>query len=103
MDLKQLHDNAETAKTLAEHQRIINTYITTHSLDRDEAIKKFNDFNTNHPDYYAKMAASSMAAGTLTPIVNVSDDVIVRNLQMQVAYLMEDSLKGGNNHGESKT
>jgi len=103
MNLNQLNHDVDNAKTLAEHQKIINTYITTHSLNREEAIKKFNEFNLNHPDYYVTMSTASMAAGVFTPIRNVSDDVIVDNLKMQVAYLLGDSVFGGNNHGKSET
>lgn len=77
----------DEAKTTSEHEAIILKYQKTGVLDRDDAIKKYKDFNSAHPEYYASMTVAATASGSSVPIDNVSDNVIVGNLQAQLAYL----------------
>lgn len=79
---------ADDVKTAAEHEAIILKYQQTGILDRDDAIKKYNDFNTNHPEYYTSMTITAMVSGSAVPIDRTPDNVIVGNLQAQLTYLI---------------
>lgn len=92
---KQVDD----AKTAAEHEAIILRYQRTGELDRADAIKKYRDFNGTHPDYYVSMTAMSSAAGTSAPIGSLPDNVIVDNLQAQLAYLAGKKITEDRNNG----
>ncbi len=78
----------DDAKTAAEHEAIILKYHQTGILDRDDAIKKYNEFNTNHPEYYINMTVIASASGSAVSIDRVSDNVVIGNLQAQLDYLI---------------
>lgn len=92
---KQLDD----AKTAAEHESIILRYQRTGELDRDDAIKKYKDFNDAHPDYYVSMTTIATVSSSAELIDNVPDNVIVGNLTAQLAYLAGKKITEGRNNG----
>ena len=88
-EIKEVKDDATT---IAEYMAIIMRYMQTGWLDRDDAIKKYNDFNNDHPDYYISLRAATISAGTAAKIDEVSADVIVGNLNQQLLYLTGKNL-----------
>ncbi len=87
------------AKTAAEHESIILKYQQTGILDRDDAIKKYNDFNTNYPEYYINMMVTASASESAVPIDRMPNNVIVGNLQAQLLYLTGKKITEGRNNG----
>ena len=85
-------------KTAAEHEFIILHYLQTGQLDRDDAIKKFIDFNSSHPDYCKTVNAAAAVSGNLCPIGNLPNGVIVENLNTQLFYLTGKNLLNNNSH-----
>lgn len=85
-------------KTAAEHEFIILRYLQTGQLDRDDAIKKFIDFNSSHPDYCKTVNAAAAVSGNLCPIGNLPNGVIVENLNTQLFYLTGKNLLNNNSH-----
>ena len=57
---KTKHD----ATTALEHEAIILRFQQTGCLDREDAIKKYKEFNDDHPEYYMAMSVATKAAGT---------------------------------------
>ena len=101
MDLKGYIDSkkaADDVKTATEHETIILRYKQTGYLNRDEAIKKYREFNDNHPDYYVAMRAATVSTGTAAYIGDVPNDVLVMNLDDQLFYLTGKKLLEGLNH-----
>ncbi len=86
-------------KTAAEHEAIILKYLQTRKLDRDDAIKKYNDFNVAHKEYYENMLITVGFSGTAMPINTLPDNIIVSNLQAQLFYLTEKNVSEEINNG----
>lgn len=109
MDIDSIQRNVnqrksvDDLKTAAEHGAIIGRFQQTGCLDREDAIKKYNEFNVNHPEYYASMSVAATASGTATYIWDVSDRTIVENLQKQLLFLAGKKLSEGANHAQSTT
>lgn len=99
-DLKKAKDDATT---IAEHSAILLHYKQTGCLDRDDAIKKYREFNDNHPDYYVAMRAATVAAGTVAHIGDVPNDVLVMNLDSQLFYLTGKKVLEDLNHAQPTT
>lgn len=89
----------DDAKTMAEHQRIITTYQTTGQLDRDDAIKKYKDFNNSHPEYIAAVNLQGTVFHNVAPMDTLSDWDIVMNLNRQLMYLGGKNLLEGLQNG----
>ena len=83
-------------KTAAEHEFIILHYLQTGQLDRDDAIKKFIDFNSSHPNYYASVNAAAAISGGSCPIESLPNNAIVENLNTQLLYLTGKNLLHNN-------
>lgn len=96
-------ENIDDLKTAAEHEAIILRFQQTGYLDRDDAIKKYKEFNDNHPEYYMAMSVATQAAGTAAYIGDVPDEVIVKNLKDQLLYLAGKKLSEGANHAKPTT
>lgn len=94
--------NAKEAKddltTIAEHSAILLRYKQTGYLDRDDAIKKYREFNDNHPDYYVAMRVATVSAGAAAYIGDVPNDVLVMNLDDQLFYLTGKKMLDVLNH-----
>ncbi len=97
MDLdfvKQMNDIKKTkddAITIAEHSAILLHYKQTGHLERSDAIKKYKEFNDNHPEYYLAMKAVATQNGTAVQI-DIPDEVIIGNLNQQLLYLTGKNL-----------
>lgn len=89
----------DDAKTMVEHQRIITTYQTTGRLDRDDAIKKYKDFNNSHPEYIAAVNLQGTVFHNVAPMDTLSDWDIVMNLNRQLMYLGGKNLLEGLQNG----
>jgi len=90
-DAKEKKDEVITA---TEHTAIILRYSETGQLDRDDAIKKYKDFNAHYPEYYLQMTALAERMGTSAKVDDegTSDGVIVGNLNQQLLYLTGKNL-----------
>lgn len=98
MDLdfvKQMKEKKDDATTIAEHEAIILHYRQTgHLLDHDDAVRKYEEFNANHPEYYKPMMTIAIQNGTAVQIddKNTPEEVIVGNLNQQLFYLTGKNL-----------
>ncbi len=100
MDLdfvKQMNDIKKTkddAITIAEHSAILLHYKQTGHLERSDAIKKYKEFNDNHPEYYLAMKTVATQNGTAVQIddKDIPDEVIIGNLNQQLLYLTGKNL-----------
>lgn len=92
---KQMDD----VKTAAEHEAIILRYIETGYVDRDDAIKKYKDFNRNHPKYFQNMIAATTICGTSAPIDKLPNDMLIWNLNDQLYFLIGKNILEENNGG----
>lgn len=88
-----------TQITMVEHEHIITTYCSTGKLDREDAIKKYKDFNNSHPMYMIGLNVQGTAFHNILPIEKLNDFHIVRNLQLQLRYLRGKNLLEGLNNG----
>lgn len=100
IDVKKAKDDATT---IAEHSAILLHYKQTGYLDRDDAIKKYREFNNNHPDYYVDMRTVTVVTGTAAYIGDVPNDVLVMNLDAQLFYLTGKKILEGQNHAQPTT
>jgi len=89
----------DDAKTMAEHQRIITTYQATGQLDRADAIKKYKDFNSSHPEYIAAVNLQGTVFHNVAPMDTLSDWGIVMNLNRELMYLGGKNLLEGLQNG----
>lgn len=96
---KTKHD----ATTALEHEAIILRFQQTGCLDREDAIKKYKEFNDDHPEYYMAMSVATKTAGTAAYIGDVSGRTIVENLQKQLLFLAGKKLSEGANHAKPTT
>lgn len=111
MDLnfvKQINDIKKTkddATTIAEHSAILLHYRQTGYLDRDDAIRKYKEFNDSHREYYLAMTATANRSGTLVQIdgKDISDEIIIGNLNQQLLYLTGKNLLEDLNHAQPTT
>ena len=81
-------NNNEDLKTMKEHLDIVINYKNYGVLDRDDAIEKYKKFNLNHPDYTITINGSGAICGTLIPVEQGSDEIIVNNILSQLVYLL---------------
>lgn len=90
-EVKKTKDDATTIK---EHTAILLRYRQTGYLDRDDAIKKYKEFNDNHPEYYTQMMTVVTLAGTAVQIddEDIRTEVIAGNLNQQLLYLTGENL-----------
>ena len=77
----------DNQKTIAEHTAIILTYQNTGILDKENAIKKYKDFNLMHQDYYAAMKIETCLTNTSINIEDAPSNVIINNLSAQLLWL----------------
>ena len=77
----------DESKTIAEHSVIINKYQATGFLNRQDAIKKYQNFNAKYQDFYVRYEAINVASNSSISIQDASDNVIVDNLRVQLAWL----------------
>lgn len=89
----------DDTKTMLEHQRIIIAYQTTGQLDRDDAIKKYKDFNNSHPEYITAVNWQGTVFHNVAPMDTLSDWDIVMNLNRQFMYLGGKNLLEGLQNG----
>lgn len=97
--MNQLQKLLDDAETMAEHQRIITTYQATGQLDRADAIKKYKDFNSSHPEYIRDVNIQVAVCQNILPVEELSDFDIVYNLQLQLKYLNLENLSEGMQNG----
>ena len=84
----------DNQKTIAEHTTLILTYQNTGFLDKENAIKKYTDFNLMHPDYYATMRLETCLTNTNINIEDAPSGIIINNLSAQLLWLAgEEYLK----------
>ncbi len=89
----------EDEKTIAEHSSLILTYCQTGFLNREEAIRKYKEFNTKHQEYCAGIEASRIIGAHVIPLEEMSDGDIVANLNYQLMYIGGKNLLEGLNNG----
>ena len=77
----------EKEKTIIEHSKIINDYKKLGIINRDEAIKKYLDFNSKHPDYYSNLNLVTTISNTKIKITEADNDTIITNLEAQLLWL----------------
>ena len=77
----------EKEKTIIEHSKIINDYKNLGIINRDEAIKKYLDFNSNHPDYYLNLNLVTTISNTKIKITEADNDTLIANLKAQILWL----------------
>lgn len=99
---KKTKDDATTA---LEHEAIILRFQQTGFLDREDAIKKYNEFNDNHPEYYMAMKAVAFQRGTAVKIddKDVRGEVIIGNLNQQLLYITGKNMLEELNHAQPTT
>ncbi len=98
IDVKKTKDDVTT---IAEHTAILRHYKQTGYLERRDAIKKYKEFNDNHPEYYLAMKAVATQNGTAVQIdEDIPDEVIVGNLNQQLLYLTGKNLLEELNHAK---
>ena len=86
----EVSQDAKDLKTLAEHDAIIRIYSRTGYLDRQDALKKYQRFNEDHPDYLIFMnAKAATGSNRIVPLESMTDIDIVGNLSEQFEYLVE--------------
>lgn len=89
----------EDEKTIAEHSSLILTYCQTGFLNREEAIRKYKEFNTKHQEYCAGIEASRIIGAHVIPLEEMPDGDIVANLNYQLMYIGGKNLLEGLNNG----
>ena len=77
----------EKEKTIIEHSKIINDYKKLGIINRDEAIKKYLDFNSKHPDYYSNLNLVTTISNTKIKITEADNDTLIANLKAQILWL----------------
>lgn len=100
---KEIKKTKDDGTTIAEHMAILLQYKQTGYLDRNDAIKKYKEFNDNHLDYYIPMRATTISTGTAANIEDVPNEVIVKNLGDQLFYLTGKSFLEEWNNGQPAT
>ena len=95
----------DDATTIAEHSAILLHYKQTGCLDRDDAVRKYKEFNDSHREYYLAMTATANRSGTLVQIdgKDISDEIIIGNLNQQLLYLTGKNLLEDLNHAQPTT
>lgn len=90
----EIKKTKDDATTIEEHTAILLRYRQTGYLDRSDAIKKYREFNDDHPEYYAPMKTAATLAGTAVRIDNedITLEVIAGNLNQQLLYLTGKNL-----------
>ena len=71
---------ADDAKTIAEHSSLILTYRQTGNLNREDAIRKYKEFNTKHPEYCAGIEASRMTGAHVIPVMYIGGKKLLEGL-----------------------
>lgn len=103
MDFDHIAKQLDDEKTIAEHKKIILTYLRTGFLDKADAIKKYKDFNDKHKDYYAAVCIGGTIANNLTSIENMPPQAIIGNLNQQLVFLCGKNLLEEWNNGQPAT
>ena len=86
---------ADDAVTIAEHEAIILKYINTGILDRDNAIKKYIEFEVKNPSYSSDIEKKRINGENIIPLENMSNDDIIINLNNQLKHLCGKNLLEG--------
>lgn len=95
-DTKDQFDMSDLAKSIEERQLIIDRYIQTKYLDREDAIRKIIELRKSD----AKVSAIYAVAPKGRPLEEYPDSVLVENLKMQVTILeTELAEKESETHG----
>lgn len=92
-------NQSDDAKTVIEHEAIILHYLSTGQLDRDDAIKKYKNFNDNHTEYYTGISVSAATTNSLCSIESLPNYAIIANLNAQLFYLTGKNILDGMNNG----
>lgn len=80
--------NINEKQTVYEHSKIINNYKKSGQIDRDDAIKKYNDFNRKHPDYYSNLNFVTSISNTKINITETDNNTLIANLEAQLLWLL---------------
>lgn len=80
---KDQFDMSDLAKSIEERQLIIDRYIQTKFLDREDAIQKIVELRKSD----AKVGVIYAVSPKGRPLEEYPDSVLVENLKMQVAIL----------------
>lgn len=80
--------NIDEKQTVYEHSKIINNYKELGQIDRDDAIKKYNDFNRKHPDYYSNLNFVTSISNTKINITETDNNTLIANLESQLLWLL---------------
>lgn len=80
--------NIDEKQTVYEHSKIINNYKKSGQIDRDDAIKKYNDFNRKHPDYYSNLNFVTSISNTKINITETDNNTLIANLEAQLLWLL---------------
>lgn len=86
-------------KTVLEHECIIDRYLKTGFLDRNDAIEKYKKFNDTHKEYLLRVNIEGAILHNTTQMENLSDFDIIYNLQLQLKYLGGKNLLEGLQNG----
>lgn len=89
--IKKAYDIASIEKDINERQQIIDTYISTGYLDRNEAVSKIK--NLRESDKTVATVTAVKLTQYSVPFSEVPDENIVAELQMQVDILMAELAK----------
>lgn len=85
-DTKGQFDKVNLAKNIEERQLIIDRYVQTKFLDREDAIRKIVALRRND----AKVGVMYAALPKGRPLEEYPDSVLVENLEMQVTILVAE-------------
>lgn len=80
--------NIDEEQTVYEHSKIIDNYKKSGQIDRDDAIKKYNDFNRKHPDYYLTLNFVTSISNTKINIIETDNNTLIENLKAQLLWLL---------------
>ena len=80
--------NIDKDQTVYEHSKIINNYKKLGQIDRGEAIKKYNDLNRKHPDYYSNLNFITSISNTKINITETDNNTLIANLEAQLLWLL---------------
>lgn len=82
-DTKEHFDKVDLAKSIEERELIINRYIQTKFLDREDAIRKIVELRRSD----AKVGVIYAASPKGRPLEESPDSVLVENSKMQATIL----------------
>ena len=84
--MREIFQNIDKTKSMAEHILIILKYQQTGLFDRAKALEVYKSFNLTHEDYNIFMNETAAATNSLIQIDSATDEIIVENLKRQALW-----------------